>query len=148
MSKYPLTHAELADVMQNMVPFNRHLGIVVDEIRHGFARFRMPFREELLGDPVRRVLHGGTISALVDVVGGTAVWSTLEETGSRVATIDFRVDYLRPGRDKDVVAEAAVVRVGNRVGVTDTRVFQVDRPDKTIATGKGVYNILRGRVAE
>jgi len=34
-----------------------------------------------------------------------------------------------------------VVRQGNRVGVADVRLFHPARPDETLATGKGVYNV-------
>ena len=34
------------------------------------------------------------------------------------------------------------MRLGNRVGVADVRMFNIDAPDDTIATGKGVYNIM------
>ena len=55
----------------------------------------------------------------------------------------FRSDYLRPARLVTVIAEATVVRLGNRVGVADVRMFNIDAPDDTIATGKGVYNIMK-----
>ena len=35
------------------------------------------------------------------------------------------------------------MRLGNRVGVADVRMFNIDAPDDTIATGKGVYNIMK-----
>jgi uncharacterized protein (TIGR00369 family) len=60
-----------------------------------------------------------------------------------VSTIDLRVDYLSPGAPEGLIAEAKVVRVGNRVGVTDVRCFQPSDPSRTIATGKAVYNIKR-----
>ena len=36
-----------------------------------------------------------------------------------------------------------MVRVGNRVAVTDMKLFAVESPERIIATGKGVYNIKR-----
>ena len=61
--------------MEEHVPFNRHLGIQVDELRQGFARFFIPFRNEFIGDKRRPALHGGIISALIDTCGGAAVWT-------------------------------------------------------------------------
>jgi uncharacterized protein (TIGR00369 family) len=57
------------------------------------------------------------------VAGGMAVWSDLEDPRARVATIDLRVDYLRPGRLERLDAKAHVVRKGNRVGVVDVVIF-------------------------
>ena len=131
----------LAQLTEEFIPFNKFLGIKVGAIRKGFARLEIPFRPELIGDPLRPALHGGVLSALADTAGGMAVWSAVDDVRGRVSTIDLRIDYLRPGRAHLVVAEAALVRLGNRVGVADVRVFHPDAEADTIATGKGVYNV-------
>lgn len=133
--------------MESWVPFNKFLGIKLDESRKGFVRFSLPFREEFIGDPVKRAIHGGVISTLADVAGGTAVWTELDDPiKARVSTIDLRIDYLRPGKTQTLMAEAVVVRQGNRVGVADVRIYHPEHPASTIATGKGVYNIKLSRV--
>jgi uncharacterized protein (TIGR00369 family) len=132
----------LRQVMEELIPFNRVLGIRVVEIDKGHVRMEIAFREELIGDPVRRAVHGGVISALADTAGGCAVWSALDEETARVSTIDIRIDYLRPGRPETLVAEANVVRAGRRVGVADIRLFHPSAPAESIATGKGVYNVV------
>ena len=128
--------------MEEQIPFNRMLGMLVDELSPGRAKMRIPFRPELIGDPLRPAVHGGVLSALLDTVGGAAVWTccTLED---RVSTIDLRVDYLRPGRAEDLLAEASVLRVGNRVGVTAMRIFHPSNPAESVADGRAVYNIKR-----
>jgi uncharacterized protein (TIGR00369 family) len=105
------------------------------------VRLEVPFREELIGDPVRPALHGGVMSALADAAGGAVVWASLDDERARVSTIDLRLDYLRPGKLELLVAEAQLVRIGNRVGVADVRLFNGGSPEVTIATGKGVYNV-------
>jgi uncharacterized protein (TIGR00369 family) len=137
-----MTPDVLRQVMEELIPFNRYLGVKLAEAREGYARLEVPFREELIGDPLRPALHGGVLSALADTAGGAAVWTGLADNDARVSTIDLRVDYLRPARLVTIVAEASVVRLGNRVGVADVRLYNLDAPDVTIATGKGVYNIM------
>jgi uncharacterized protein (TIGR00369 family) len=132
----------LRQVMEELIPFNKVLGVRVVEIDRGHVRFEVPFREELIGDPLRRALHGGVISALADTAGGCCVWSAADDPRARVSTIDMRIDYLRPGRSETIVAEATLVRAGRRVGVTDMRLFHPSAPGDAIATGKGVYNIV------
>jgi uncharacterized protein (TIGR00369 family) len=131
----------LRQVMEDLVAFNKFLGVRAIQIDSGQVRLEVPFRPELVGDPIRPALHGGVISALADAAGGGAVWSRLEDPRARVSTIDLRIDYLRPARLETLVAEANVVRVGRRVGVVDVRLFHPSAPHETIATGKGVYNI-------
>lgn len=132
----------LKRVMEELIPFNRYLGVRVAKLSSGFARLEIPYREELVGDPLRPALHGGVLSALADTAGGAAVWTGIEDERARVSTIDLRVDYLRPAKLELVVAEAQIVRIGNRVGVADVRLFQPSAESEAIATGKGVYNII------
>ena len=137
-----VTLEQIIRFMEQRIPFNRFLGIQVKVLQDGFARMELPFRQEFIGDPIRPALHGGVVSTLVDTCGGCAVWTRVESL-DRVATVDLRVDYLRPGPLADLACEATVVRAGNRVGVADMKLFAIEDPDRIIATGKGVYNIVR-----
>ncbi|HSQ68138.1 MAG TPA: hotdog fold thioesterase [Polyangiaceae bacterium] len=132
----------LRQMVEDFIPFNRFLGIKVVKLGDGKVHLTLPFRPEFVGDPIRPAMHGGVLSTMADVAGGIAVWSGLAEPRARVATIDLRVDYLRPGRLETIDAAAVVVRKGNRVGVVDVSLFHPDRPDEVVATGKGVYNIV------
>jgi uncharacterized protein (TIGR00369 family) len=83
------------------VPHAHVLGIQVVEIGPGFSVCKLPYRDELVGDPQRRVVFGGAITTLLDHASGLAVACALEEL-TAIATIDLRVDYLRaaePGLD-------------------------------------------------
>lgn len=89
------------DEMVNYTPHAAHLGMRVVEIGAGFAICTLPYREEIIGDPQRRVVFGGAITTLLDHASGIAVACALEEL-IPVATIDLRIDYLRaatPGLD-------------------------------------------------
>jgi len=138
----PVPPLEMLTLIENMIPFNKYLGVRIDEAREGFVRLELPFRPEFIGDAARPALHGGVISTLIDTAGGFAVWTQVS-VEDRVSTIDLRVDYLAPGGPETLFAEATVVRVGNRVGVTDVRCFQPSAPTRIVATGKAVYNIKR-----
>ena len=133
-------NANIAKLMEEFVPFNHYLGFRVTEISEGFVRMEVPYKEEFIGDPRRPALHGGLISTVADTCGGGAVWSMVEEN-VRISTVDLRMDFLRPGPPENLVCEASVVRIGNMVGVADMRLFAISNPERTIATGKGVYNI-------
>ena len=137
-----ITTEKVIEFMESHVAFNRYLGVRVLEMEAGHVVMKLPFRNELVGDPFRPALHGGVVSTLLDTCGGAAVWSAAEE-GDRVSTVDLRVDFLRPGPLEDLLCDATVLRMGNRVGVADMKVTSVSEPDRVIASGKGVYNISR-----
>ncbi len=131
----------LTQLAEEWIPFNKFVGVRAPVVERGNIVFEVPFREELIGDPVKRAIHGGVISMLADTAGGMAIWSMLEEPRSRVSTIDLRIDYLLPGKPEALRAHATVVRVGKTVGVADVRLFHPSNEAATIATGKGVYAI-------
>ncbi len=79
------------------VPHCAVLGIRVVRVGPASATLRLPFREDLVGDPDRGVVFGGVITTLLDQAGGVATICGLE-TIVPVATIDLRVDYLRAAR--------------------------------------------------
>ena len=100
----------------------------------------MPFRKELIGDATRPAIHGGVMSSFADATCGAAVFTALRK-GDTCSTIDLRVDYLRPGLEQDIVAEARVLRIGGQVAVAEARLFQDSGED--IAVAKGVFMIRR-----
>ena len=139
----PVPPKEFLHLLHAIIPFNKFLGITVEDAREGQVRLTLPYRPELIGDASRPALHGGVISTLIDTAGGFAVWTQLAGIDDRVSTIDLRVDYLSPGAPEMLYADASIVRVGNRVGVVDVRCWQPSQPQRTVATGKAVYNIKR-----
>src|SRR3954469_9675135 len=73
----------LARFMRESIPFNAVLGVRVITLEKGWARLEVPFRPELIGDPMRPALHGGVLSALADTAGGAAVWTDLDDVRRR-----------------------------------------------------------------
>jgi uncharacterized protein (TIGR00369 family) len=133
---------EEAKLFMSFVPFNRFLGLDVEEIAEGRCRMSAKFREEFIGDPLRRALHGGVLSAIIDTCGGATVWSSCER-GDRLSTVDLRVDYLRPGLPLDIAVEGRLLRLGNHVGVAEMIAYHPGKKHEPVATGTGVYNVRR-----
>jgi uncharacterized protein (TIGR00369 family) len=133
-------------VMEEHIAFNKLLGLKVDSFDADAPRLRFDMRPELVGNPTRQILHGGVISATLDVAGGFAIMLALaaEITGiptsfPNMGTIDLRVDYLRPGRGKHFIATARIVRKGSRIAVTHMELHNDE--GELIATGGAAYVI-------
>jgi uncharacterized protein (TIGR00369 family) len=131
----------LKQMMEELVPFNRFLGIQVEALDKGYARLVLPYRAEFVGDPSRPATHGGVISTLIDTAAGVAAFMELEHS-DRLSTVDLVVDYLLPAGAKTLQAEAQVVRIGNRVAVVQVTVRQLG-VDEVIAQGRAVFNVVR-----
>lgn len=135
----------IRSIFEEKVPFNRVLGLKIVSTDPRAPRARFEMREELIGNPTRGVLHGGVISAVLDVVAGFSIHlALLEQQGTKeeihfpnIGTIDLRVDYLRPGRGKWFDATGRVVRMGKRIAVTHMEMTNDE--GELIATGSAAY---------
>lgn len=130
--------ATIKEFFEEHIAFDKHLGLIVEDLRPGWVRVRLPFKPEFVGDPFRKALHGGVISTVVDATAGAAALTTLPY-GSRCSTVDMRVDYLLPARPQELMAEGSVLRSGNQVAVINVEVFQGE--NQRIATGRAVYSL-------
>ena len=131
------------NVVEELIPFNKLIGIELVEIKEGFAKLRVPFKDELVGNPMVRALHGGLIATVMDTAGGAAGMTTLTSFEDRFSTIDIRIDYLRPGKEQDLIVEGKITRSGNRIVATSMIAYHPGEKENLIAEGKAVYNVKR-----
>ena len=114
------------------------LGFAFDGLEGDRVRIRVPWRGDLVGDPDTGVLAGGLVTALLDHVGGLAVWIALDRF-EPIATLDLRVDYMRaaePGRD--LIAEARCYRLTHSIAFVRAWAFEVG-PDDPVAAAQAAY---------
>ena len=89
------------------VRHSRNLGMEVLSAEEDGVRVRLPWREDLVGNPDTGVLHGGAIFAMMDQAGGMANSCRLYPNFEITPTIDFRVDHLHaPTPGKAVICYA------------------------------------------
>lgn len=103
--------------MRGFVPHNRELGLEVIDFHHtsGETWMRLPYAARLIGNPDDGVLHGGAITSLMDAACGMAVMVRLG-AGAPIATLDLRIDYLKPATaGLDVVAHTHCFKVTRRI---------------------------------
>lgn len=131
------------------MPFNKLLGIKMEEFSLGKAVIGVSMKEDLVGNTYMKILHGGVIASVLDFAGGVVAQlsvieqmkeATPEELTRRLVqmgTIDMRIDFIRPGRGNHFRATGEILRLGNKVAVSRT-VLHNDE-DVLIAAGTGTY---------
>ncbi len=67
---------------------------------------------------VHGVVHGGVLAALADTAGGLATYMVVPP-GTRLATVEMKINYLEPVDRGTVVAQARVLRRGKNFAVVD-----------------------------
>lgn len=122
--------------------FWRYLGVQVDDAGDGWVRLRVPVKDGLrnaAGAPV----HGGVLSALVDMAVGGALGTTHENAAGGVgqATLDLNVSFLAAAGEGDIVAEGRLLRRGRSVAFGEARI--TDGAGKLVAVGRATYMLLQ-----
>ncbi|MEM9066951.1 MAG: hotdog domain-containing protein [Myxococcota bacterium] len=123
------------------IPYNAWLGL--EAIDHGPARavMRLPKAAHHIGDPTRRVIHGGVITAAMDATAGASVFLALREP-RRIATLDLRIDYLRPATAAhDVISEVSCYHVTHQVAFARGVAYHED-PSEPIASCAGTFMVF------
>lgn len=137
----------LKNLFEEFVPFNKILGVKVESFDPHAPKLRFDMKPELIGNPTRGILHGGVISAVLDVMAGFSIHAAMldqdkagdDEGFPKMGTIDLRIDFLRPGRGKYFIATGKVARLGSRVAVTHMTLANDEGEE--IATGSAAYRI-------
>lgn len=133
------------------IPFNKVLGLRPTKLSQSYCEFKMNMKDDLIGNFLQGILHGGAISTALDVTGGAmamvAAWQRLKEqkvpsaerpkTLSKLGTIDMRVDFLQPGKGEEFTVGATLLRIGNKVAVT--RMEFKNEKGELLAVGTGTY---------
>jgi uncharacterized protein (TIGR00369 family) len=120
------------------VPHSRALGLWVVEVSPSEAVFLLPYSSKIVGNPDTGVIHGGAITALIDSASGAAVFAGLTEFVP-IATLDLRIDYLKPAEPgTSVIGKATCYKMTRNVAFTRAVAYQ-DGPDDVIAHSVGTF---------
>jgi uncharacterized protein (TIGR00369 family) len=131
--------ATLGDPM-NSPPFGREIGFTLFGFNDLEVCTGLAWDESLVGNNQNQSVHGGVITTLMDQTFGAAVFRKLN-TGKAVATVELRIDYMRPATPKlDIFCRAHCYRMTRRIAFVRGEVFQ-DDPEKPIAHGAGSFMI-------
>jgi uncharacterized protein (TIGR00369 family) len=94
----------------------KHFGFALEVAERRKVVLRMRVGKKHL--QVHGAVHGGVLAALADTAGGLATYMAVPR-GTRVATIEMKINYLEAVEGGSVTAEAIVVRIGRHISVVD-----------------------------
>ena len=130
---------EHAQRFQTGNPYHTLIGVELVERGDGHARCRLPVTEKVRGG-VAGSVHGGVISALVDIATLSAVSSIVQPGEQMAGTAELSVSYLRTALGEAVFADARVLKKGRTLAVIDV---DITNPDGTLVAKGRVSYALR-----
>jgi len=117
------------------------IGARLAHVEPGVVEIELPFRADLTQQD--GYLHAGVITTVADSAAGYAAY-TLMPAGSRVLSIEFKVNLLRPARGELFVARAEVIKAGRTLTVVRADVFatRANSEKELVATMQGTMMCL------
>lgn len=99
------------DYIQEVLDYMAHcrlLNLTAREINGRQVTLELPYRDELIGNPLNGVIHGGAITTLLDTNCGI---SLMAATGKLLIapTLDLRIDYMTSAKPRQPIFSRAEV---------------------------------------
>lgn len=125
--------------------YSRELKLSLHSVKPEWCVIKVPYDEQLIGNPNTRVLHGGVITALMDSCYGLAIFVRMGELRP-LATLDLRIDYLKPATPgRDVLGGAVCYKRNAELAFVRGCAYH-DTPDDPIATSIAIFMFTGGPV--
>jgi len=122
--------------MLESIPYARFIGLECDRFGDDLI-FRLPRKEQNLGNPILPAIHGGVIGGFMEL-SAVLYLMMAQETLRMPRIVDFSLDYLRAGLDRETFAECQLTRQGNRVANVMITAWQKSR-SQPIATARAHF---------
>jgi uncharacterized protein (TIGR00369 family) len=151
MTLDPETLAAIGARMTTSTPQAAALNMRLVSVEPGVAAMAVPWRADLVGDPATGVMAGGVITTLMDHCCGLAISSIALTAGAKpessLATLDLRIDYMRPAAPgREVIALARCYQVTRSIAFVRASAFEDDEADP-VATAQGAFVFSGARPA-
>jgi len=109
------------------------------------VEIRMPFNPDFCLDEEGTMLHGGVLTALLDSAFGLANFLAIEDVQT-MATLDLRVDYLRPASSRaDVIVFANCYRQTRHIAFGNGKIWFDTEDCEEVARGSATFALTRGK---
>lgn len=97
------------------IPHCAHLGMSIESVGERFVTARLPWRDDIVGNPATGVIAGGAITTLMDTVCGLSTMCVLEQPEA-TPTMDLRIDYMQPAQPGEpVFGRAEIYRMSRHI---------------------------------
>ena len=136
-----MDNSELMNVFEtyykDLVQFDEYLGMDLKVNAPGDVTYTLVLENQHLTAPDSA--HGGVAAAMMDATLGLAALSDAVTRNNLCATVEFKINYLKPGRPgHTLIGSGKVKSRGKRLIVTEADIVEKETGD-LVATGLGTF---------
>jgi uncharacterized protein (TIGR00369 family) len=129
---------QIQNILDQGIPHCAEIGVKVHELDEEGVTFRLPYQERFAGNPVNGTLHGGIITTLIDTAASLCVYVRLQKYVP-LATLDLRLDYLKPATPgEELFTRAVCYKITRQIAFSRAIAYHTD-PDDPIANSVGTF---------
>jgi acyl-CoA thioesterase len=118
-------------------PFVKFIGLQIIKFDNGHCQCTLEIKDNLLN--THKAVHGGVIYSMGDVGMGVALYSTLKKD-EKAATIEIKINYLKPAYTKLLICDAKVIQKGKNIAVLEA---EIKYDDVLVAKALGTFSIFK-----
>ena len=96
------------------------LGLRLLDLEPGYARMELPFRQEMTHSGAE--VQGGLITTLADSAIAHATVAALDPATQRTATLELKINFIRPATGGPFTACARLIHLGRRTAIGEAEV--------------------------
>jgi uncharacterized protein (TIGR00369 family) len=126
-----------------IMPFATLLGFRVKSVELGQAVIEIEMNEHHVNPS--GTMHGGVFCAIADTAMGVAFATMLEE-GEALATLELKINYLKPLWNGKILALGKVVKKGRTTGLVECDIL--DENEQLVARASSTYMAISGDQAK
>jgi len=127
------------EMVRERSPFVKFLGLQIIKFDNGYCQCSLEIKNNLLNS--HKAVHGGVIYTMVDVAMGSALYSTFKKD-ELAATIEIKINYLKPAYTKLLICDAKVVQKGKSIAVLEA---EIKYDDTLVAKALGTFSIFKAK---
>lgn len=139
MHQAAMTVEELDAFLRREFPqvFRAGSGLAIEAAWHGGCRIRQAYREDFIRPG--GTISGPTMMALADFAMYVAVLASIGPVPLAVTT-NFNINFLRKPAQRDLIAEAKLMKLGKRLAVGEVAI-RSDGHEEAVAHVTSTYSI-------
>lgn len=113
-----------ADYLQGFPAF---CGFSVEAVNHGTFVTRLLVTAD--HHQQDGFVHAGVMATMADHTAGYAAYTTVD-SGYRILTVEFKINYLRPAAGPIIRCRSQVIHAGKKIILSESEIFSCSTPDE------------------
>jgi len=119
-------------------PHGHRLNLQLTSTEETSVTLKLPFSQDIIGDPIKKLVHSGAVTTLIDTACGAAIFHA-QKNLQAMATLDLRVEHLTTAQSgQDIFAYADCYHLTHTIAFVRVTAY-TDDINKPIATATATF---------